>query len=131
MLFWIGGALGTPDDIDPRRFGIRQVTEEDILSLERDIDEMTRELAPLTSFILCSGDQLVSFAHIVRAVCRRAERTVVALHEAEPLDPLIITYINRLSDYLFTLARYITMCLGKKEIKMSSQDRKSDDASSE
>lgn len=74
--------------------------------LEKEIDRMSAQLAPLKNFILPGGSQLSSLAHIIRTICRRAERLVVDLHEHEPLDPQVILHLNRLSDYFFVLARY-------------------------
>ena len=75
--------------------------------LEREIDAMNVDLAPLTSFILPSGSQAVGSLHLARAIVRRAERSVVALHEREPLNPQLLAFINRLSDHLFVAARFV------------------------
>lgn len=74
--------------------------------LESHMDLMTAQLPPLKNFILPGGSTSASTAHIVRTVCRRAERLVVQVHESEPLDPQVILHLNRLSDFFFTLARY-------------------------
>jgi len=95
-LFHIGALLGT----DPEQFDIsklKQITEEDVKLLEAWIDEMEVELEPLKNFILPTG-----IVHLSRAICRRAERRLVSLE----FPNIIVKYINRLSDYLFTLARY-------------------------
>jgi cob(I)alamin adenosyltransferase len=70
----------------------------------------------MKNFILPGGHQLVSFTHVARTVCRRAERGVVALKEHEEVNDLIITYLNRLSDYLFMLSRQLTQELGANEV---------------
>lgn len=84
-------------------------------TLENQIDEMDEALPPMRFFVLPGGHQAVSFAHVARCVCRRAERLVVHLASEEQVDGLIITYLNRLSDYLFTLSRKIAKDLGAEE----------------
>ncbi len=79
--------------------------ETDILLLEREIDAMNGELPPLANFILPGGHVIVSACHIARTVCRRAERSLIRLSMASPVDDIIIRLLNRLSDYLFVLAR--------------------------
>ncbi len=105
-LFIIGSRLAADPD-KKSKMQIPELKEEDVLQLEKEIDRMDETLAPLKSFILPGGHPLVSAAHICRVVCRRTERSVVVLYETEPAEPLILKYLNRLSDYLFTLARYI------------------------
>ena len=85
--------------------------------LEDQIDQMDESLPRLRAFILPGGHPLVSLCHICRTVCRRAERTMVALNEAYPIDGEYMIYINRLSDYLFTLARFIAQEYGIEEDK--------------
>jgi cob(I)alamin adenosyltransferase len=82
---------------------------EDVASLERAMDEMDEQLPPMKNFVLPGGNTVVSHCHIARCVCRRAERSVVFLKEQESVDSLILEYINRLSDYLFTLSRTIAV----------------------
>lgn len=79
--------------------------ESDISTLESAIDEMNEVLEPLSSFILPGGHVAVSHCHVARCICRRAERITTQLSEAHPVNPLNIKYLNRLSDYLFVLAR--------------------------
>jgi cob(I)alamin adenosyltransferase len=87
---------------------IPDLKEEDIKLLEKEIDKMNESLPPMKSFILPGGHVAVSTAHICRCVCRRAERICVAMQENKLfVDPLVIKYLNRLSDYLFVLARFI------------------------
>lgn len=121
-LFTVGAILAT----DPKkavlksgkeRLAIPKISEEDILLLENEIDAMNESLPPMTHFILPGGHQAVSFCHITRCVCRRAERMSTELHEIEPFDPLVLKYLNRLSDYLFVLARKLSNDLKAKEIK--------------
>ncbi len=82
-----------------------KVCESDIHALELAIDQMNEELTPLSSFLLPGGHILVSYCHVARCVCRRAERITIQLSEDYPVNQLNIKYLNRLSDYLFVLAR--------------------------
>jgi cob(I)alamin adenosyltransferase len=114
-LFTIGSSLAS----DPNKnikMKIPALREEDISLLEKEIDTMEEKLEPMKFFILPGGHVIVSTAHIARCVCRRAERLCVALQENEFIEPLILKYLNRLSDYLFVLARYIGHQLGAEEI---------------
>jgi cob(I)alamin adenosyltransferase len=88
----------------------------EIQSLENEIDKMDSALPPIKNFVLPGGHISVSFGHIARTVCRRAERLVIALDSHEKINPLVIQYLNRLSDYLFMLCRKMTADLGVKEI---------------
>lgn len=91
--------------------------DKDILFLEQEIDRMESSLEPLQSFILPGGHPLASTCHIVRNVCRRAERRVIALaqEENEEVEEIIIRYLNRLADFLFVFARYLLYTCGGKE----------------
>jgi cob(I)alamin adenosyltransferase len=91
------------------------LSEKDVVVLENEIDAMDSALPPMRSFVLPGGHTAVSFAHVTRTVCRRAERLVIALNETEPVDALIIVYLNRLSDYLFVLARKMSNELNVEE----------------
>lgn len=93
-----------------------------VSDLEKSIDQMDSELEPLKYFILPGGHQAVSFSHLARTVCRRAERRCTALHDLEPIDEHIIVYLNRLSDYLFTLGRMLARELDVKEIPWNAKD---------
>ncbi|EMR01629.1 Cob(I)yrinic acid a,c-diamide adenosyltransferase [Cesiribacter andamanensis AMV16] len=120
MLFTLGSHLATAPGKTIRHlpgFG-----QEDVDMLEREIDAMEEGLPELKNFILPGGHMAVSHAHIARCVCRRAERLVVSLHELEPVEELILAYLNRLSDYLFVLARRMGHELGAAEV--SWQPRK-------
>ena len=90
--------------------------EEDITILEEEIDAMNEVLPAMTNFIIPGGHQLVSATHIARTICRRAERLVIKLSEVEEIEEIIIRYLNRLSDYLFVLARKQAYDLGVNEI---------------
>ena len=85
--------------------------------LEQSIDKMEEELAPLTKFILPGGHPTVSQTHICRSVCRRSERSVIRFNDSsENVNPIVIQYLNRLSDYLFVLGRKLTVDLNAEEI---------------
>ncbi len=105
-LFAIGALLATPDREKMRQHLEKaRVDEARISELERAIDEGDTELAPLRSFILPGGSPKAAALHVARTVCRRAERRVVALESDMEIPPLVVIYLNRLSDLLFTLAR--------------------------
>jgi cob(I)alamin adenosyltransferase len=113
-LFTIGSHLATAPGKNIRH--LPQYSEEDTANLEEAIDQLEKKLPALKNFILPGGHPTVSQAHIARCVCRRAERLVVHLHEHEPLDSVILSYLNRLSDYLFVYARAIGQELGAEEV---------------
>jgi cob(I)alamin adenosyltransferase len=102
-LFTIGSTLAT--EPGNTKVKIPSLGEEDIQLLEKEIDAIEASLEPMRFFILPGGHLSISFCHVARTVCRRAERLVVALYGQEPGDKLVIQYLNRLSDYLFMLAR--------------------------
>lgn len=93
-----------------------EVGEEDIQFLEKRMDDMDAELPKLTSFILPGGHESASHAHIARTICRRAERILWRLHKDDALDPLVIKYFNRLSDYYFLLSRKLCLINNVREI---------------
>lgn len=107
-LFDLGADLATPGEVE----GALRIVAAQVERLEREIDDMNAALDPLTSFILPSGSPAVATLHLARTVVRRAERAAVALHEAEPLSPQLIAYLNRLSDHLFVAARYVAARAG-------------------
>lgn len=121
-LFTVGSILAT----DPakatlksgkQRLDIPRISSEDIELLEQEMDKMNEELPPMTHFVLPGGHQTVSVCHISRCVCRRAERLASALHELEPFEKEVLQYLNRLSDYLFVLARKLSNDLQAEEIQ--------------
>lgn len=121
-LFVIGAMLATAPDKETLKNGKERVTiskinKHSILFLEEEIDKMDEKLPQMTHFILPGGHQTVSFCHIARCVCRRAERLSVELNEKEKVSNELIIYLNRLSDYLFTLARKLSKELLVDEIK--------------
>ncbi len=92
------------------------LTDSDIEKLETEIDEMEKQLEPLHSFILPGGHPISSQAHICRTICRRAERHALALSQNYKVDELVIKFLNRLSDYLFVTARYISKLHNVSEV---------------
>ena len=107
-LFDLGADVATPGEFE----GALRIVESQVERLEAEIDSMNAELAPLTSFILPSGPPAVSALHLARAITRRAERAAVALNEREPLNPQLLAYLNRLSDFLFVAARFVASTQG-------------------
>jgi len=121
-LFTLGAILATPADKailknGKERLNIPKISLKDIEHLEQEIDTMNEALPAMTHFVLPGGHQTVSFCHIARCVCRRAERLAVALNSMEAIDQHTIMYLNRLSDYLFVLARKLTYDLKANEVK--------------
>lgn len=104
-LFTIGASLAA--DPEKSKMKIPDLHTGDIELLEKEIDRMDNELPPLRHFILPGGNNAISFCHIARCVCRRAERFIVHLGEDSFVEEKVVIYLNRLSDYLFTLARKI------------------------
>jgi cob(I)alamin adenosyltransferase len=100
---------------------IRQVLPGDDCTgvIESEIDRMEESLSELKNFILPGGNVLVSYCHIARCVCRRAERAVLRLRETEEISEIVIRFLNRLSDYLFVLSRKISIELDNEEVKWS------------
>lgn len=115
-LFTIGSALACDPDKETK-LKIPDLNETDVTLLENEMDKMNEVLPVMNSFILPGGHVAVSTLHITRCVCRRAERLCVGLEKnKDETDPLIIKYLNRLSDYLFVLARFAAFKLGAEEI---------------
>jgi cob(I)alamin adenosyltransferase len=114
-LFTIGAHLATDPDKDTRQ-RIPDLHAEDVALLETEMDRMDKVLAPLREFVLPGGHQAVSFGHVARCVCRRAERLVIQLSEESPVEELVVMYLNRLSDYLFVLSRAMAHDLGVAEV---------------
>ena len=107
-LFDLGGELSIP--------GHSILTEERVPALERILDELNRPLSPLREFILPGGGRAAAVCHLARAVCRRAERRLVALHSREPVGDVTLRYLNRLSDLLFVMARAINRAEGREDV---------------
>lgn len=114
LLFTIGATLAT----EPSKDNVRRpdVLASDVEVLEQAMDSMDEKLEPLKHFILPGGHQSVSYAHLARTVCRRAERQVIRLNEHHPVEELVIKYLNRLSDYLFVLGRLMAKELEVNEV---------------
>ena len=119
-LFTVGSLLAS----DPEKkmaSKIPQLETLDIEKLELAIDAMDTELPAMRFFVLPGGHTSVSFCHLARVICRKAERACIALRENEPIPDLIVQYLNRLSDYLFVLSRMMTQELGAEEIPWISK----------
>tara|TARA_B100000427_G_C15167415_1_gene445793 strand:+ start:34 stop:576 length:543 start_codon:yes stop_codon:yes gene_type:complete len=114
-LFNIGATLASKKVIPECK-----ISNKEIRDLEHFIDQIESKLNPLKSFILPGGELWSSYAQIARSVCRRAERNIISLNIKEGVDPLIIMFMNRLSDYLFVLARYISFLNNVQEIKWNA-----------
>ncbi|MEZ4969058.1 MAG: cob(I)yrinic acid a,c-diamide adenosyltransferase [Flavobacteriaceae bacterium] len=122
QLFTLGALLA----IDPKkeklkngkdRLNIPKITTDNVNFLEMEIDLMEQELPPMTHFILPGGHTTVSYCHIARTICRRAERLASQLNDFEPVDPILLSYMNRLSDFLFVLARKLSYDAQAEEVK--------------
>ena len=121
-LFTIGAILATPPEKEllkngKKRLNIQQIEQQDTERLENKIDEMEAKLEPMTSFILPGGHTTVSYCHVSRSICRRAERLANHLHSESPINTSVLKYLNRLSDYLFVLARKLTNDMRIEETK--------------
>jgi cob(I)alamin adenosyltransferase len=114
-LFTIGASLACDPAKEPK-MKIPDLNEEDVKLLENEIDRMNQGLPEMKNFILPGGHPTVSHLHIARCVCRRAERCCVRLGDPKTGEDFIIKYLNRLSDYLFILARHCVHLLNLKEI---------------
>jgi cob(I)alamin adenosyltransferase len=107
-IFDLGGELSIP--------GFEIINASHVAKIERDLDELNAHLAPLENFILPGGSRLIASAHLARAVCRRAERCVVSLNQAEQINEHVLLFLNRLSDYLFVAARTCARITGIDEV---------------
>lgn len=114
-LFTIGAELALPEGAERADWGVPALQDEDVLVLEKAIDECDAQLEPLNRFILPGGTPAAALLHLARAVARRAERRCVALARAERVDPQILRYLNRVSDLCFVLARYANHAEKKSE----------------
>ncbi len=121
-LFTVGAILATPPEKEVLKNGEKRlqnlgIVESDIELLEKEIDIMEDSLPQMTHFVLPGGHTTVSYCHIARCVCRRAERLAVHLSHNEPVADITIKYLNRLSDYLFVLARKLSKDLNADEVQ--------------
>ena len=113
-LFNAGSILATlPEDVHPKQ---ARITPTNTAQLEREIDAMNEDLAPLRSFVLPGGSRLNAELHVCRTVCRRAERICITLSREETIDPEIVRYLNRLGDAFFVWTRWAARQLGTPEI---------------
>jgi cob(I)alamin adenosyltransferase len=120
-LFTIGSSLACDPDKEPK-LKIPDLHDTDIVFLEKEIDRMNETLPPMRAFILPGGSPVVSFAHVARCVCRRAERLCVTMQDEKmEVEPLVLQYLNRLSDYLFILARYLGHILKAEETEWKAR----------
>lgn len=115
-LFDLGAVLASPQKERLAGKATGFIRPEDIAFLEQTIDHYDHELPPLKDFVLPGGSDLAALLHVGRTVCRRAEREIVALAEQESVDPEIIIYVNRLSDLLFVLARWVNLKKGVPDV---------------
>ena len=113
-LFTLGADLATPAETEAA--WVRRITDAQVTRLEVDIDAWDAELPPLKQFILPGGGLAGAYLHQARTVCRRAERWAVALNAEERLNPAALRYLNRLSDWLFVLARRVNLHAGSPEL---------------
>lgn len=113
-LFTIGSLLAA--DPEGVKMLLPDIFEKDVTLLEKNIDDLTAIIPPLKYFVLPGGHPVNGLVHVARCVCRRAERLVVALNEENAVEPLILKYLNRLSDYLFTLARWVNHQTQQEEV---------------
>lgn len=113
-LFDLGSELATPPAGEYE--GMFKVSAADVEALERIIDDCQEDLEPLKSFVLPGGGHVSGFLHLARTVCRRAEREILGLAREEEIGDYIIPYVNRLSDLLFVLSRWVTVQFGEAEL---------------
>ncbi len=119
VLFVVGADLATPMDSSPK--WLVRLDDQPVLALENAIDQMDEELPRMTAFILPGGVTAAAALHVARTVCRRAERICVTLSAEETINPNVLVYLNRLSDFLFTLARWVNLKAGETETKWHSR----------
>jgi cob(I)alamin adenosyltransferase len=119
-LFHLGSDLATREE-DKAQFEIPQIERRHVEALERLIDRCSEELGPLENFILPGGSPGASALHVARAVCRRAERDVIALSRVEAIGPFVARYLNRLSDALFVMARCENHVRGVSDVYWDSR----------
>jgi cob(I)alamin adenosyltransferase len=120
-LFSIESLLSDPTGLQLKE--LADVLPKHILDIEKSIDFMTKDLPELNNFILPGGTESASLCHVIRSIVRRAERAVIALSQKEKIDGVIIRYLNRLSDYFFTLSRYLNFRAGEKETIWSRKNK--------
>ncbi len=112
-LFDIGSILAAHPG---KNLSLPEIHEEDVTKIENHIDNLSTQLEPLKTFILPGGSKEISYAHICRTICRRAERRCISLQQEDEVPLIIIKFLNRLSDYFFVVSRYIARNQGHKDI---------------
>ncbi len=112
-IFQLGSELATPRG---KTLTIALIEDDHVREQEKEIDEMEKSLSPLTNFILPGGGLVAAHLHLARTICRRAEREMVILHRAESIRPVVLQYVNRLSDYLFVASRFANHAAGVADI---------------
>ena len=120
-LFDLGSQLATPDPKHREKSGLPSVEPAQVDALEKRVDELEGELEPLTRFILPGGTSAAAGFHVARTVCRRAERRVVSMDDVRPE---VLVYLNRLSDFLFVLARWVAKATGEREVMWSNPQKR-------
>jgi cob(I)alamin adenosyltransferase len=124
ILFYVAAELATnPENIDPASdiMSLKRVSEDDVIQLENIADELTEELPPLSNFVIPGGMPAAAFLHQARTVCRRAERRVITFSKIQKVNPELIRYLNRLSDLLFVMARYVNQEKGNGDFIISRE----------
>ncbi len=124
LLFYIAAELATnPEGVDPSDsiMSLRRASADDITQLENIADELTEKLPPLTNFVIPGGIPAAAFLHQARTVCRRAERRVITFSKIQEVNPELIRYLNRLSDLLFVMARYVNQEQGDGDFTISRE----------
>ena len=121
-LFTLGSMLATPLENEilkngKERLNIPKINTKSVTYLENTIDEINSKLPQMTHFILPGGHPIVSHCHVARCICRRSERLTTLLNEQEPINSLVLKYLNRLSDFLFVLARKLSFDMDVDELK--------------
>ncbi|MFW9888875.1 MAG: cob(I)yrinic acid a,c-diamide adenosyltransferase [Candidatus Thorarchaeota archaeon] len=124
ILFYVAAELATdPKNVDPANdiMRLKRVSEDDVTQLENIADELTDELPPLSNFVIPGGAPAAAFLHQARTVCRRTERRVITFSKIQKVNPEIIRYLNRLSDLLFVMARYVNQEKGNGDFIISRE----------
>ncbi len=117
-LFQLGAELATPRGSS---VGTKLIEQSQVDAMEHEIDQMEAKLEPLKTFILPGGGRASALVHLARTVSRRAERDLISLNRGEPLRPVVLQYVNRVSDYLFVTARYLNFLAGKLDTPWVSE----------
>ena len=123
-LMVLGTQLSTVREEDLPTDFIDPINDSHILEIENEIDRISMDLPPLKNFVLPGGHPLVSYSHLARCVCRRAERHITELNANERVSPYIVAFVNRLSDYFFVLSRKFTCDLDLDENKWIPKEKK-------